>query len=275
MLEPGTLWTTARQCSERALEQGALEPIETESLVVEQQGIPFVVRTASSLARKPRRSDTRNPFLPPDEALLVGDVSATHLCVLNKFNVFPQHLLVVTRELVEQDELLERADFEALSFCLEERDAFAFYNAGRVAGASQRHRHLQLVPVPLGEGPEATPLDRAVDRDAVPYAHAMGEWSSDPSIAHARYLELLSRIDRDRPGAPYNLLVTRRWMIVVPRTREKWRDVSINALGFAGSILVKRPEQLEQVRQVGPVEVLREVSATEGTEIRQETAPAD
>ncbi len=40
-------------------------------------------------------------------------------------------------------------------------------------------------------------------------------------------------------SAPWNLLVTRRWMLVVPRLCERFEGVAINALGFAGSLFVR------------------------------------
>jgi len=51
---------------------------------------------------------------------------------------------------------------------------------------------------------------------------------------HATYRELLARC----PQAPYNLLATRRWMLVVPRRQERYEKISVNALGFAGSLFV-------------------------------------
>ena len=62
---------------------------------------------------------------------------------------------------------------------------------------------------------------------------------------------------------PYNLLLTRRWMLVVPRAVEHWRRVSINSLGFAGSLLVRDRRELAELRETGPVEVLRRVVETE------------
>jgi len=42
-----------------------------------------------------------------------------------------------------------------------------FYNAGRVAGASQARKHLQLVPLPLApEVPAPTPLEPLITRGA-------------------------------------------------------------------------------------------------------------
>jgi ATP adenylyltransferase len=60
---------------------------------------------------------------------------------------------------------------------------------------------------------------------------------------------------------PYNLLVTDRWMLVVPRSRERFEGISINALGFAGALLVRDPAQLAAVERAGPMSVLRHVGA--------------
>ena len=66
-----------------------------------------------------------------------------------------------------------------------------------------------------------------------------------------------------RQAGPYNLLVTRSWMMLVPRERERererWRGTSINALGFAGSLLARDEAELEWIRTVGPMRMLREV----------------
>jgi ATP adenylyltransferase len=47
-----------------------------------------------------------NPFLPCEQDMFVADVSRSHLCLLNKFNVIDHHLLIVTREFENQECLL-------------------------------------------------------------------------------------------------------------------------------------------------------------------------
>lgn len=259
----GTLWPSVVARTAAALEAGALEPIDTEAVVVEDGGLRFLVRVAKALARKAAADATRpgssNPFLPPDPALTVCPVPPAHLAVLNRFNVVPQHLLLVTRAFEEQDELLEPGDFEALWTCLGEVDGLGFYNGGAAAGASQRHKHLQLVPLPVGAGPGRTALDAAVARRQLPFPGALAPFEADPAAAHARYLALLEQVQRRRPGAPYNLLVTREWMLVVPRTREAAWGISMNALGFAGSLFVRDEAGLETVQRLGPLALLRSV----------------
>ncbi|MEJ2131872.1 MAG: phosphorylase, partial [Gammaproteobacteria bacterium] len=53
-----------------------------------------------------------------------------------------------------------------------------------------------------------------------------------------------------------NLLMTQDWMLIVPRGQEHVAGVSINALGFAGSLFVESTEELERLRDIGPMQVL-------------------
>ena len=270
------------QAAERALACGALLPIDTESIDIEDHGVRFSVRWVSSLMRKPRRHQEdgaapANPFLPPDPALLVGDVSDTHLALLNKFPVLARHLLVVTRAFEAQTAPLTDADFDALSRVLRAEDWLGFYNGGLIAGASQPHKHLQFVPLPLGEdGPsvpmevlfEPAPEQLACRQRQLPFAHGF-VWLGLEGITQPATLacafqaacDLAGVTERDGEVSPYNLLVTRRWLLVVARSQERCEDVSVNSLGFAGSLFVKRQEDIERMRVTGPMTVLQAVAA--------------
>jgi ATP adenylyltransferase len=63
-----------------------------------------------------------------------------------------------------------------------------------------------------------------------------------------------------RQSKPYCLLLTRQWMLLVPRSREFFDSISINALGFAGALLVRDGEQMDLIKKVGPVNILKAVS---------------
>lgn len=297
VFEPGTLWTAARQRSIAARAAGALQPIETSSERVVEGELTFLVRVVSSLERKDevRRAITGegrevaavdNPFLPWEEELFVGDVSETHLCLLNKFPVLEDHLLIVTREFEEQDELLGPEDFEALWRCLVEAEALGFYNGGEEAGASQRHKHLQMIRLPLDpkmpELPVSPALAEATGAGALqrvaafPFVHAYAPlgpgWFDDLEAGAAAAFDLYQRAaaalgivhEPPAPGVrqalPYNLLVTREWMLLVPRSAEFHDGVSINAVGFAGGLLVRSREQLARVIELGPMQVLTAVA---------------
>lgn len=289
-LSAGMLWPAVRERARRALACGALRPIETECLERADGGVVFQLRVVSSLGRKDedrrRRHVARapdNPFLPYDPDLYVADVSDTHVCLLNKFNVIEHHLLVVTRAFVHQETLLDARDFAALAVCLAEGPALGFYNGGEVAGASQPHKHLQLVPLPLGDSQPPVPMAARFPSGApgevrtVPglgFRHAYARLDDAPSAAPEAALRLrelyrrllakagipVAHVDgQERQGAPYNLLVTREWMLVVPRSRERFETVSVNALGYAGSLFLRNREELRRVEQAGPMAVLRSV----------------
>jgi ATP adenylyltransferase len=66
--------------------------------------------------------------------------------------------------------------------------------------------------------------------------------------------------DEPKRTRPYNLLVTRRWMLAVPRSREKFGSISVNALGFAGSLFVRDDAEMARLREVGPMRVLQAVA---------------
>ena len=139
-----------------ALHAGALQPISTTTQWINEKGVDFVVRVLDGQAEKrASRSLDRavypqqNPFLPCDPDLFVADISATHRCLLNKFTVLTDHLLIVTRDFEHQETWLSRQDFQALWACMAEFDGLGFFNGGFVAGASQPHKHLQYVPFPL------------------------------------------------------------------------------------------------------------------------------
>ncbi len=287
ILSPDELWPRVAEITRRAHAGGTLVPILTSPVVVEDGGVPFVVHVrAGVLERKraERRDQDRsgvNPFLPPDPALLVGPVSASHLAVLNKFNVIDHHVLLVTRKFVPQDAPLDLADAEALARAMAGSDCLGFYNGGTVGGASQPHKHLQLIPLPLGPGPEPTPIDTVVGRGGptgsgvgripgLPFAHAVVRLTGAPIRADqgprllALARELLGAVGARDTGRPYNLLLTRRWAMAVPRVLEHAEGISVNSLGFAGSLFARNEDQLERLRRRGPMQLLVDVAGPAG-----------
>jgi ATP adenylyltransferase len=278
----GKLWDLATARTDSAIRCGKLHRIPTRTEIVEQSGIRFVVRLVDSIERKRigrlMQPSDENPFLPYDEDLYVTDISNTHICLLNKFNVVEHHLLIVTRGFESQDSLLTAADFEAMWICLNEFDSLVFYNSGTIGGASQPHKHLQQVSIPIGAGPERTPIDAVIARveleeevgtvPVLPFLNALAKTSklaeAPPAEAApltlALYEAMLAQLDCRPPADSYNLLATRDWMLAVPRSLEKYDTISVNSLGFAGSLLVRNEEELSLVREIGPLQILWEVA---------------
>ncbi|MEL6899544.1 MAG: DUF4922 domain-containing protein [Cyanobacteria bacterium J06606_4] len=315
--QAGSLWPKLKAQTQHGLAVGALQPVETNleylscdpplrtSGDVPNGEFRFIVRILANLSRKQKarsqqgKTAPANPFLPYEEDLYVTDILDTHLCLLNKFNVVDHHFLIVTRQFESQETWLTLADFEALSRCLNDVDGLAFYNAGTLAGASQPHKHLQVVPYtetfptfPIEQAITAA-ISTTIQTDGIwasplfPFEHAIASLNpnfheknsplSDSAAKADNYLinyrSLLNAVgincppnsdsnDRAWQGpqtAPYNLICTRQWMMVVPRSQEKFANISVNALGFAGSLLVKNQQKLEELRQIGPMTLLQQV----------------
>ncbi|SAK64441.1 ATP adenylyltransferase [Caballeronia hypogeia] len=281
-------WDDVVTRTESALACGALRSFDTVRSVIEDGGVRFLVRQAANLARKEEASKVaakatadaasawRDPFSPCEASLRVGDIGARHFLLLNKFNVLANHLLIVTTDFEPQESLIHADDFAALFACLDRFDALGFYNGGAIAGSSQPHKHLQMVPLPLdGHALSIEPAIEHARADGVfrapqlAFTHAAA-WldDDDPAHAHATYLQLLDAIGVQpldvagvmHQSAPYNLLVTRRWMLAAPRGVSHVEGIALNALGFAGSLFVRDDAQRRILETLGPMKLLADAT---------------
>ncbi len=296
LLKKGTLWQDIVRTTENALKIGTLLPIPTDYEFIKDKGVNFFVRILSSLEKKDevrkrmeevsKSGNLLNPFLPYDKTLFVADISDTHIALLNKYNVVENHLLIVTRHFEDQETLLTIKDFEALWACMAEFNGLGFYNGGEAAGASQRHKHLQMVPLPLApKGPEI-PIEPLLEDakflnglgmiSGFPFLHVFARLPDDITSSSYNaaektfelYSAMLRKIGLETPdakilkrqSAPYCFLVTRKWMLLVPRSREFFDSISINSLGFAGALLVRNKEQMELLKRCGPMTALANVT---------------
>ncbi len=295
--DPGTLQAKVEAKTAYAMQRGAIHTIPTRFELVEQGGVNFLIRIVSNLGRKVQANvDQRqhamvanmdqDPFLPYDRDLFVADISDTHVCLLNKFNVLDHHILMVTRSFQEQESFLTLSDIEAVLLCLTEFEGLAFYNAGEAAGASQRHKHLQMVPLPLTAEVSHLPIEPLLNTarfggtigwvPGLPFSHVVvrmdPQWIASPLTGAQemlkQYLHMLQTLglsdggpgEETRSPGPYNLLVTRQWMLLVPRSTECFEGISVNALGFAGGFLVKDESQLDRLKSCGPMTALQRVA---------------
>lgn len=268
-----------------ARQSGALQAIPTRTATIEEGGIVFEIRIVQALEQKaqPQSGPIKvDPFLPYDAELFVGEISPTHFVLLNKYSVVDHHVLMVTHAFEDQETLLTRTDCDVLLRSLAEVDGLAFYNSGPIAGGSQPHKHLQLIPLSADGGPRVPiePLLAGMTSSGtiprLPYLHAYAPM--DPKWLHAGrenadalrncYRSLLDAVNMpvepafgglERTG-PYNLLATRRWLLLVPRIREFFEGISINALGLAGLFLAKNDGQLDTLGTHGPLAALRHVT---------------
>lgn len=281
----------ARQVAEDALASGKLEPLLTDAEVHQLDGVSWLfyvlrgrnrkVENLVSQERVERKGERPNPFLPYDRGMEVAVISPSHVCLLNKFPVIPDHLLLITRHFESQDRALNLLDFEATCRLLAAADGLIFYNGGKASGASQYHKHLQWLPLPLGNDGFSVPLQPLLpsldasswqlgQSKSLPFAHVLtgfsSEWPTDPDHAAKHMLGLYRAMIRSLalgdgsldPG-PYNLLITRSWMLIVPRSREFHEGIGVNSMGYAGSMFVRDREQMMRLLQMHPLIFLRAV----------------
>ncbi|NND90812.1 MAG: phosphorylase [Granulosicoccus sp.] len=221
-----------------------------------------------------------NPFLNPDPELTVGPLGEEHVVILNKFPLCDRHLVLARRHFEEQLLPLTRSDFTALAIIMSEAGGTGLYNGGAAAGASQRHKHLQWIPSGHGNaclkfysaGLPADLLEQGVVRHpalAMKHCFVRVHCGEDVPVdvaaesLHAGFelacQQLGLTLDVDGRLAPYNLLAGHGWLLMLPRSQECFEEISISAVCFGGTLYTRTPEQMETVRQAGPLRVLAAV----------------
>jgi ATP adenylyltransferase len=244
-------------------------------------------------------AEKSDPFAPPYiPNLHVGDLKSDdgdeYAVLFNKYSVIPHHFLLVTKEFKSQSSPLYPSELvQTYQLLLAARKVgkhfIAFYNCGANSGASQLHKHLQFIPIE-DDGPPIERLARSVNLEsiekpfalaALPYANHVYRFPpyfspSSPkfeqtlSQAYLFLLDLVISTIRHDPEYPagkpsYNMVLTLEHMHLIPRRRETYvlektgEAVSVNALGFAGMLLVKSEEELEAVKSESVGNILKGV----------------
>lgn len=304
MLQRGSLRRILLDVCDRALEKGSLIPLHSQEEFMTSGSVKVQLRVLQKLEEKEKatashKTDNRNPFLPPEPSLYVGDFTQSHCVILNKFAVLREHGLIITKEFVEQTLPLLKEDFYAINLALQEEDYFIFFNSGKIAGASQPHKHIQFVPLPLSTVDNfPTPISPLLEKDldhtkfTGPYGqipefeflHIATKFSNEYQVDlssdkflntytdehYNSYVKMLTNLSQFVPKescnedgmyiGPYNFLMTRKWMLIVPRSQEYFNGISVNSIGFAGGILVKNEEQKEMVKNTGFVPLLQKLT---------------
>lgn len=272
----------ALERSRVAIRQGALQPLNTHCEAAGSTGDDnFELRRLT--ARLPKHLRTsgpkENPFLPWDQRLEVSAIGDDHALILNKYPVQLGHMLLVTRQWASQTDWLEAGDFSALASVDEVTSGLWFFNSGPDAGASQPHRHLQLLPrraeavicpreswferrlqgLKPGQGEPPTPVEQA---SRVRRRHQGVEQDTHLLELYRSLAEELDigNPDHDsKPAGPYNLLLTPGWMAMIRRASDGSHGFSVNALGFAGYLLATDDSDLQWLSREGPERLLASV----------------
>ncbi|KAK7428595.1 bifunctional AP-4-A phosphorylase/ADP sulfurylase [Neonectria magnoliae] len=315
---PSALPELVKSAFAKACSDGHVHYYPSQATILYANDIPFQVRFSPALANKPKPAikDHANPrkffdpFADPPAALRVTTLSSLHYLVLNKFAVVPEHFILATTEFKPQTHVLEEADLEATLACIQAYEAakgaderpgrhdgdtandsglFAFFNCGDHSGASQPHRHIQLLPIAgmkdglAADGVWSVLADTLTSRSA-PFATFAAKISLDMPAQdlHAVYLRLYRQACRavaaharetpidevtveDEAEAAgearisYNMALTKDTLVVCPRLAEGavilgedgavLGTLSLNGTLLAGTALVKNEVEWEALKK--------------------------
>merc|ERR1712000_531718 len=220
---PAELPELVKAAFAHARRDGDLHYFPTQVTVFTTGTIPFQLRYSPALANKPKGpppsssspSKPIDPFENPPQALRITDLGPSHFLVLNKFAVVPEHFILATTDFKPQTHVLEQSDLEATLACIASYEAarkndehnkdglFAFFNSGEHSGASQPHRHIQLLPVSrmregLDEGSQWGVMADTLGSHKAPFVTFTERINLDmePKDLHAAYLRLYKRASR-------------------------------------------------------------------------------
>ena len=59
---------------------------------------------------------------------------------------------------------------------------------------------------------------------------------------------------------PYNLLISNKWFVLIPRSKEGHKGFSLNAIGYAGFLLATAESNLAWLHENGPSQLLAEAA---------------
>lgn len=240
-----------------------------------------------------QKKKNNNPFLPPFEnGIFITDLKKTHRLIFNKYMITKEHVLIVTRIFEPQFFEITKEDLEKSYLLLKTLNGFCFFNSDKRAGASQRHKHLQIVP---NKNFETFYLQEI--REIILKSYKFGRKSSTEKIEDVEDLEFpifegfkysfvkfrefnaykesieefsvflknvfdfcMRNLDNESNEFSFNLIFGDNWMLVVLRKNERiFGKISMNALGVLGNILVKNVELFDFVSTKSPSAIIEEI----------------
>ncbi|KAI8896903.1 ATP adenylyltransferase-domain-containing protein [Globomyces pollinis-pini] len=239
----------------------------------------------------------RNPFLPPDPNLTVSQLD-THNILLNKFCIMKDHLLITTKEFESQFSTLNDKDFKAVLHVINElqkpEGLLFFYNCGSKSGASVNHKHIQMlrldnddsIPIHSVVMASNSNLHQVFQLKQFQFVHSCMKFNKEtltniqledaikkllihskqqinPTLTTTDILSIDPASETEPNGfISYNVIFNSNWMMVVPRLKEGYQDLSfnINSVGFAGMVLTKSEDEFNQLKVIGPMKVLNSVT---------------
>lgn len=278
-----SLITKVGEVFEKSLNNGFLTFIPSVEERIKINKINYQIRCIPSLKKKPTNISSNqdvkkkfNPFLPYDENLYIQKTpNNLHNVLLNKFSVIKYHILLTTVDFQSQLDPLNVHDLESMWWTLNSIEKgncteLAFFNCGADSGASQPHKHLQVLAMSkdIDDMPPVSSIiieeGQNIERGKVfkisqyKLNHGCILFPEDRPITPEDLLNYYNSLLNIVPsGSSYNFLCTLKWMLVVPRSKETYNErVSVNSLGYAGMVLVKSTEDIDLIKNDGVETIL-------------------
>ncbi|KAF2449185.1 hypothetical protein P171DRAFT_187741 [Karstenula rhodostoma CBS 690.94] len=258
---------------DRLVETGELLWTEVTARHVASTPFKFQFRVASSLAKKPQ-SATRhqkkvaNAFDDDNPDFSLGLVGPGHKLILNKFCVVRPQFVLHTVEFEPQQTPLSFADLSALWHVLGslQSEHFAIFNCGVDAGASVGHKHMQVLPHPGRDEFELFPDSVELGEDIyvhqdVPFQHAVQKLpqTADADALVTIYQNLRNHLSLGQQ-TPHNVVLTKRWLMVIPRRVGRIADgeMAANAAVMVGIVWMTKEHEYELWTRDDPMKFLPE-----------------
>ena len=272
------IWSRALETSRNAIDCGAVIPLETYKYKPVKSIFDYELRFLKRSFPKKiiEYGPIINPFIPWDSRLEVQAVNDKYTLILNKYPVQLGHILLITNNWKPQNGWLSIDDFEAISLVDNDTTGLWFFNSSSEAGASQPHRHFQLLRRHTYESicPRYEWFCSLLNNREFFYSDIKESVSIKPrnnrldSMAQDLFDSYKSMIidmnlgdinNDDKPLKPYNMLITENWISLIVRSTDRSHGFSINGLGFAGYFLATKNSEVDMLTKFGPENILKHV----------------
>jgi len=266
-------WKKALYQTRLSIDDESLYPLKTNIITSDlYQKNDFIIRKLdiSRFNKKKFFGPKQNPFCPWEKILEIDKIGDNHQLILNKYPVQKGHILLITNNWKPQNGWLDINDWKAIQKVNKDTSGLWFFNSSPIAGASQPHRHFQLLRRSKDEiscPREKWFLEMKINIDnysKLTKNIIVSKFNFlDNSISlFELYLELCKKlgigdpISDEKPRYPYNLLITNKWIAIIKRSNDHIHGFSINALGFAGYLLVTEKSDINYLKEFGPEKLL-------------------
>ena len=273
-----SIWSKALEVSRKAVNCGAVIPLNTIKYKSTKDSCDFELRFLNSPIPKylTEYGPKRNPFIPWDTRLQIQPINDKHTLILNKYPVQIGHMLLITNTWKPQNGWLDKEDFEAIQNVDNDTTGLWFFNSSKEAGASQPHRHFQLLPRHFtdsicprfdwfcsllnntkenkSEISHCISIRRRVINKDTKSNDLFNSYKSMAKEMNIGEIDLINK-----PLKPYNLLITSKWIALITRKTDRSNGFSINALGFAGYFLGTKRSDIDTLIKFGPERILKDV----------------